>query len=132
MNRKCENIWLFLFRKNRLSSKKKKNSIIVQQGELATLATWNDNGVFGTRRSHPDPVRLFFFSIPKPIPFKNLNGTGWFGWDEKIFKLVPFTFDFYFIFFIILKLICFIKNKNIMNFYKLFIKKHFNYYYYLY
>ena len=41
-----------------------------------------------------------------------------------------FVFIFYFLFFyicffifIILKLIYFIKNKNIMNFYKLFIKK---------
>ena len=58
-------------------------------------------------------------------------GMGW-----KIPKPVPFTFDFllifYICFFIILKLIYFIKNKNLMNFYKLFIKKHFNYYYYLY
>ena len=57
------------------------------------------------------------------------------GWDEdeKISKPIPFTFDFLFLFlflffyicffiFIILKLIYFIKNKNIMNFYKLFIK----------
>ena len=52
--------------------------------------------------------------------------------DEKILKPVPFTFDFcfyflfcyiYFFIFIILKLIYFIKNTNIMNFYKLFIKK---------
>ena len=46
-----------------------------------------------------------------------------------------FIFIFYFFkfdFFIILKLIYFIKNKNIMNFDKLFIKKHANYYYYLY
>ena len=46
--------------------------------------------------------------------------------DEKILKLIPFIFDFcfYFLFFIfiILKLIYYIKNKNIMNFLKLFIK----------
>ena len=61
--------------------------------------------------------------------------------DDKIHKSVPFIFYFcfYFLFFyicffifIILKLIYFIKNKNVMNFYKLFIKKHSNYYYYLY
>ena len=62
------------------------------------------------------------------------------GRDEKILKPLLFTFDFlffiififYFLFFIfiILKLIYFIKK--IMNFYKLFIKKHSNYYYYLY
>ena len=50
----------------------------------------------------------------------------------KILKPIPFTFDFLFFIFIILKLIYFIKNKNIMNFYKLFIKKYSNYYYYLY
>ena len=86
---------------------------------------------FGMRRSHSDPTRLFF-SILKLILFKKLNGKGR-GW--KIPKPVSFIFDFVFIFyflffyscffiFIILKLIYFIKNKNIMNFYKLFIKKH--------
>ena len=48
--------------------------------------------------------------------------------------LIFFYFLFYYILFfiiIILKLIYFIKNKNIMNFYKLFIKKHSNYYYYI-
>ena len=92
------------------------------------------------RWPHPDPTRLFF-SIPKLVSFKKLNGAGR-GKDENILKPVPFTFDFLFLIFdffyilffifIILKLIYFIKNKNIMNFYKLFIKKHSNYYYYLY
>ena len=58
------------------------------------------------------------------------------GEDGKIHKpvLFIFYFCFYFLFFIfyflfcffifiILKLIYFVKNKNIMNFYKLFIKK---------
>ena len=92
---------------------------------------------FGTGWPHPDPAYLFF-SIPKLISFKKLNGS---GGDRKILKPVPFTFDFcfYFLFlifyiylliFIILKLIYFLKIKNIMNFYKLFIKKHSNYYYY--
>ena len=55
------------------------------------------------------------------------------GGDRKIPKAASFTFDFCFYFFyiclfifIILKLIYFIKIKNIMNFYKLFIKKHYN------
>ena len=87
------------------------------------------------RRPHLDSARLFFL-ILKPISFKILNGTGRNG---KILKPVPFIFDFcfYFLFFyicffifIILKLIYFIKNKNIMNFYKSFIKKHSNNYYY--
>ena len=55
--------------------------------------------------------------------------------DEKISKPVPFTFEFcfYFYFFIFtfyfyyIKInILLIKNKKIMNFYKLFIKKHYN------
>ena len=84
---------------------------------------------FGTWRSHPDPTR-----------FKKIKR----GEDENFPIPTPFTFDFcfyflflifciYFLIFIILKLIYFIKNKNIMNFYKLFIKKHSNSnYYYLY
>ena len=88
---------------------------------------------------HPDLTHLFF-SILKLVLFKKLNGTRQDG-DEKIHKPVPFIFDFYFLFFIflyfffifiILKLIYFIKNKNFMNFYKLFIKKHSNYFYYFY
>ena len=86
-------------------------------------------GGFETRRPRLDSARLFFL-IPKPISFKKLNEA---GQNEKILKPVSFTFDFcfyfYFLFFyicffifIILKLIYFIKNKNIMNFYKLFIK----------
>ena len=89
-------------------------------------------GGFGTRQPHLDSARLFFLVL-KPISFIKLKGA---GQNEKIPKPVPFTFDFcfYFLFliffifffiFIILKLIYFIKNKNIMNFYKLFIKKTF-------
>ena len=58
--------------------------------------------------------------------------------DEKIFKPVPFIFDFCFYFLYLFFYFCYIKinifhtNKNIMNFYKLFIKEHSNYYYYLY
>ena len=59
--------------------------------------------------------------------------------DGKILKLTPFTFYFcffifyclYFLFFYYIKINIFHKNKNIMNFYKLFIKIHSNYYYYL-
>ena len=70
-------------------------------------------------------ARLFFL-ILKLVSFKKLNGA---GGDGKILKPDSFIFYFCFIFFyiyffifIILKLIYFIKNKNIMNFYKLFIK----------
>ena len=43
------------------------------------------------RRPHPDRTRLFF-SIPKLISFKKLNGTGW-DEDGKILKPSMFTFD---------------------------------------
>ena len=93
-------------------------------------------GGFETGRSHPDPTRLFF-SIPKLVSFKKLNRA---GRDEKILKLAPFTFYFYFYFYFFnvifylyyIKINIFHKNKNIMNFYKLFIKKHDNNNYYLY
>ena len=78
-------------------------------------------------RPYPDPARLFF-SIPKLISFKKLNGTGRgragmgkFPNPPRLYLIFAFIFFFIF-FFIILKLIYFIKNKNVMNFYKLFIK----------
>ena len=69
----------------------------------------------------PSRLDSFIFLIHKLISFKKLNEA---RWDGKIPEPVPFIFDFcfYFLNFIILKLIYFIKNKNIMNFYKLFIK----------
>ena len=86
-------------------------------------------GGFETRRSYLDPACLFF-SISKLVSFKKLNrGDG----DEKIHKLASYTFYFIFIlkfnflylffyfYYIIINI--FHKNKNIMNFYKLFIKK---------
>ena len=50
-------------------------------------------------RPHLNSARLFF-SIPKHVPFKKLNGTrqGGLARMGKILKLVPFTFDFVFIF----------------------------------
>ena len=56
---------------------------------------------------------------------------GKFSNPSRLYLIFVFIFYFkFFIFvffiFIILKLIYFIKNKNIMNFYKLFIKKHSN------
>ena len=85
-----------------------------------------------TGRSYPDLAHLFF-SIHKPISFKKLNAT---RRDDKIHKHVSIIFDFCFLFFyicffifIILKLIYLIKDKNIMNFYKLFIQKHYNYFF---
>ena len=94
---------------------------------------------FGMGRSHPDPARLFF-SILKFVSFKKLNRTGQ-RWENSqthpvyiLFLFLFFNFNFFILLFIfiILKLIFFIKIKNIMNFYKLFIKKYYNYYYYLY
>ena len=76
-------------------------------------------------RSHPDPTRLFF-SISKLVSFKKLNRTGQ-RWENS--QTRPFTFYFCFYFsifaflFLLYKINVFHKNKNIMNFYKLFIKK---------
>ena len=93
---------------------------------------------FGTGRSHPDPARLFF-SIPKIVSFKKLNRA-----ERRLenfqtrpvyilfFNFKFFKFSFFFNYFYYIKINIFHKNKNIMNFYKLFIKKHYNNNNYLY
>ena len=74
-------------------------------------------------RSHPDPAHLFF-SIPKLVSFKKLNRAGW-RWKNSqtrpvyilfLFLFLNFNFLYLLFIFIILKLIFFIKIKNIMNF----------------
>ena len=86
---------------------------------------------FGTWLPYPDPTRLFF-SILKYVLFKKIKrdrvGIRKFPNLSRLHFIFVFIFyfKFFYIFlfiFIILKLIYFIKNKNIMNFYKLFIKK---------
>ena len=113
MNRKNENIWLFLFRKSHFSLKQKKNFIVVQQEKGTTIHTIKDeNERVWDRAASSDSTR-----------FKKIKR----GEDENFPIPAPFTFDFcfyfYFLFFyiyvlifIILKLIYFIKNKNIMEF----------------
>ena len=59
------------------------------------------------------------------------------NWERKDYILFLFLFlNFYFFIFVFyfyyIKINIFHKNKNIMNFYKLFIKKHYNNNYYLY
>ena len=89
-------------------------------------------------RSHPDPARLFF-SILKLVSFKKLNRAER-RWDNSqtrpvyiLFLFLFFNFNFFiFFFFFYIKINIFHKNKKIMNFYKLFIKKLYNNYYYLY
>ena len=94
---------------------------------------------FGTGRSHPNPTRLFF-SIPKLVSFKKLNRAGR-RWENSqtrpvyilfLFLFLNFNFFIFVFYFYYIKIIIFHKNKNIMDFYKLFIKKHYNNYYYLY
>ena len=87
-------------------------------------------GGFGTGRSHPDPARLFFL-ILKLVSFKKLNRVGR-RWENFQTRLVYILFLFLFLNFYYIKINIFHKNKNIMNFYKLFIKKHYNNNYYLY
>ena len=78
-------------------------------------------------RVHPDLTR-FSFSILKHVPFKKLNrtrrsGLVGIGKFSNPFRLhLIFVFILYFVFYYI-KINIFHKNKNIMNFYKLFIKK---------
>ena len=90
-------------------------------------------------RSHPDPARLFF-SILKLVSFKKLNRVER-RWENSQTRPVYILFLFlflnlnFFIFaflFFYIKINIFHKNKNIMNFYKLFIKKYYNNNYYLY
>ena len=103
----------------------------------ATHISHRDGNGTGSRRGRPIPLyqfyHVYFFQFSNSSHLKKLNET---GQDMRMGKFpypIMFTFDFYFwLFFIILKLIYFIKNKNIMNFYKLFINKYSNYYYYLY
>ena len=83
-------------------------------------------GGFGTGRVHPDPARLFF-SILKLISFKKLNRARrrWENSQTRSVYILFFNFNFFiFVFyFYYIKFNIFHKNKNIMNFYKLFIKK---------
>ena len=77
----------------------------------------------------PTLVRLFF-SILKSVLFKKLNGTGQNGL-ARIGKFSNMSrlyliFIFFIFFYYYIKINIFHKNKNIMNFYKLFTKKHYN------
>ena len=95
----------FYSEKVSFTKKKKKNSTIAQQRRrLVILISRDDN--MGVERL------VLFFLILKPIPFKKLR-------TARLHLI--FVFIFYYI-----------KDKNIMNFYKLFINKHYNNNYYLY
>ena len=86
-------------------------------------------------RSHPDPARLFF-SIPKLVSIKKLNRAGrrWKNSQTRpvyiFFLILIFLYLLFYLYYI--KINIFHNNKNIMNFYTLFIKKHYNNNYYLY
>ena len=94
---------------------------------------------FETERSYPDSACLFF-SILKLDSFKKLNRAGRI-WENSqthpiyilflflFFNFKFFIFSFYFYY---IKINIFHKNKKIMNFYILFIKKHYNNNNYLY
>ena len=86
-------------------------------------------------QSHPDPTRLFF-SILKLVSFKKLNRAGrrWENSRSRPVYILFFNFNFFIFafYFYYIKINIFHKNKNIMNFLKVFIKKHYNKNYYLY
>ena len=85
-------------------------------------------------------LSCLFFSIPKFVQFKILNGVGRAGGDGKIPKFVSFIFDFCFLFyffifvyFYYIKINIFHKKLKYLTFKKLCIKKYNNnnYYYYI-
>ena len=133
-------IFGFFYSEKVIFHKNKKNSIIVQQEEkLAIYTIKDDNWRIWDGRYYPDPARLFF-SILKLVSFKKLNRVGriWGNSQTRLvyilflFLFFNFNFFIFFIYFYYIKINIFHKNKNIMNFYKLFIKKPYNNYYYLY
>ena len=64
----------------------------------ATHISHRDGNGTGSRPGRPIPIlSRLFFSIPKLIPFKKLNGAGQGMRMEKFAYPVPFTFDFYFL-----------------------------------
>ena len=73
--------------------------------------------------SHLDPTRLFFL-ILKLVSFKNSQTRPVY----ILFLFLFFNFNFLYLlfYFYYIKSNIFHKNKNSMNFYKLFIKKHYN------
>ena len=133
-------IFGFFYSEKVIFHKNKKNSIIAQQEkELAIYTTRDDNGRVwdGAVPYRPGP---FIFLILKLVSFKKLNRTGR-RWENSQTHPVYILFLFLFLILILLymlfyfhyiKINIFLKNKNIMNFYILFIKKHYNNNYYLY
>ena len=125
-----------------LKKKKKKNQVKSPSPESRVPETGSDppigSGRDSGRDTHPDPACLFF-SILKLVSFKKLNRAGR-RWENSqtrpvyILFLFLFLILFYYLifYFYYIKINIFHKNKNIMNFYKLFIKKHYNNNYYLY
>ena len=103
-----------------------------QQGEGPAIHTTKDDNGRVWEEAAPSRPGSFIFLILKLVSFKKLNGARMIKFPNLSYLYLIFSFIFYIFFFIfiILKLIYFIKNKNTMNFYKLFIKKHLNYYYY--
>ena len=99
----------------------------------------DDNGRVWDVAVPSDPARLFF-SISKLVSFKKLKMVGQRCENFQtgpvyilfLFLFLNFIFLYLFFYFYYIKINIFHKNKNIMNFYKLFIKKHYNNYYYLY
>ena len=127
-------IFGFFYSEKVIFYKNKKNSIITQQEDQYTLLGMTTGG-FGAGRSHPDSARLFF-SIFKLTSFKKLNKVRR-RWKNSqthpVYILFLFLFFLYLLFyFYYIQINIFYKNKNIMNFYILFIKNHYNNNYYLY
>ena len=111
-------IFSFFYSEKIIFHKNKKNSIIAQQEEkLKIYTTRDDNGRVWDGAIPSDPTRLFF-SILKLVSFKKLNRAGKemrkFPNSHRLILIFVFFLNFncfIFSFFIILKLIFFIKIK---------------------
>ena len=132
-------IFGFFYLEKVIFHKNKKNSIIVQQEEKLTIyTTKDDNGRFWDGAIPSRPGSFIFFNS-QTVSFKKLNRRGrrWENYQTRpvyiLFLFLFLNFNFFiFSFFYYIKINIFHKNKNIMNFYKLFIKKHYNNNNYLY
>ena len=132
-------IFSFFYSEKVIFHKKKKNSIIAQQEEdIAIYTTRNDNGRVRNGSFSSRPGSFIFFNSQTCLILKIKQGEANRENSQTpavyiLFLFLFFNFNFLYLlfYFYFIKINIFHKNKNIMNFYKLFIK-HYNNNYYLY
>ena len=103
---------------------------------IAILTTRNDNGKVWDWTVSSRLALLIFLNSQTCLIFIKRDRMEMRKFSNLLRLYLIFVYILYFIFFIFyfyyIKINIFHKNKNIVNFYKLFIKKYSNYYYYLY